>query len=196
MQQLTAQLASAIAQQQQHGVTSTPPPQSPNALATLMQSLSQPAAVPSMYQQGAADNPALSQLVQAASGNAPETWPRAWPNGLAVVQPGFGREAAPSVPATGSASPGDSRKTPRRCVVCCATQYPLMSWLPSHIVLRGTSRPTIPMYIKAVYALLQLPENEGNLTQISDLVAAHPEFAKDLDWTPRPGAKTYPRCVE
>lgn len=51
------------------------------------------------------------------------------------------------------------------------------------------------MYIKAVYALLQLPNNEGNLTQISDLVAAHPEFAKDLDWTPRPGAKTYPRCV-
>lgn len=50
------------------------------------------------------------------------------------------------------------------------------------------------MYIKAVYALLQLPENEGNLTQISDLVAAHPEFAKDLDWTPRPGARTYPRC--
>ncbi len=49
------------------------------------------------------------------------------------------------------------------------------------------------MYIKAVYALLQLPENEGNLTQISDLIAQHSEFSKDLDWTPRPGAKTYPR---
>lgn len=62
-----------------------------------------------------------------------------------------------------------------------------------HSKLRSASRGSIPMYIKAIYALLQLPDNEGNLTQISDLVAQHAEFAKDLDWTPRPGAKTYPR---
>lgn len=51
---------------------------------------------------------------------------------------------------------------------------------------RLNSRTSIPMYIKAVYALLQLQGHEGNLTQISDVIAKHPEFSRELDWTPRP----------
>ena len=29
--------------------------------------------------------------------------------------------------------------------------------------------------------------------QISDVIKDHPAFAKDLDWSARPGTKTYPR---
>lgn len=29
--------------------------------------------------------------------------------------------------------------------------------------------------------------------QISDVIKGHPAFAKDLDWSARPGTKTYPR---
>lgn len=50
-----------------------------------------------------------------------------------------------------------------------------------------------PMHVMATYSLQQLPDNEGNLTQITELIAANERFAAELDWTPRPGTKTYPR---
>jgi len=49
------------------------------------------------------------------------------------------------------------------------------------------------MHVMATYSLQQLPDNEGNLTQITDLIVANERFAAELDWTPRPGTKTYPR---
>ena len=33
----------------------------------------------------------------------------------------------------------------------------------------------------------------GVCEQISDVIKEHPGFAKDLDWSARPGTKTYPR---
>uniref|UniRef100_A0A7S1X7U3 Myb-like domain-containing protein n=1 Tax=Tetraselmis chuii TaxID=63592 RepID=A0A7S1X7U3_9CHLO len=50
-----------------------------------------------------------------------------------------------------------------------------------------------PMHVMASYALQRLPENEGNLSQIGDLIKSNPHFSKELDWSPRPGTKTYPR---
>uniref|UniRef100_A0A061R5K4 Myb-like domain-containing protein n=1 Tax=Tetraselmis sp. GSL018 TaxID=582737 RepID=A0A061R5K4_9CHLO len=52
---------------------------------------------------------------------------------------------------------------------------------------------TTPMHVMATYSLQQLPDNEGNLSQITELIAANERFASELDWTPRPGTKTYPR---
>jgi hypothetical protein len=50
-----------------------------------------------------------------------------------------------------------------------------------------------PMHVMATYSLQQLPNNEGNLKQITDIITANERFAAELDWTPRPGTKTYPR---
>mmetsp|Transcript_4730 Transcript_4730/g.13119 ORF Transcript_4730/g.13119 Transcript_4730/m.13119 type:complete len:462 (-) Transcript_4730:256-1641(-) len=50
-----------------------------------------------------------------------------------------------------------------------------------------------PMHVMATYSLQQLPDNEGNLTQITQLISTNERFAAELDWTPRPGTKTYPR---
>mmetsp|Transcript_30992 Transcript_30992/g.79562 ORF Transcript_30992/g.79562 Transcript_30992/m.79562 type:complete len:448 (+) Transcript_30992:262-1605(+) len=50
-----------------------------------------------------------------------------------------------------------------------------------------------PMHVMAAYALQRLPGNEGNLSQIGDLIKNNPHFSKELDWSPRPGTKTYPR---
>jgi hypothetical protein len=50
-----------------------------------------------------------------------------------------------------------------------------------------------PMHVMAAHALARLPGREGNLTQISAVIQAVPAFAGDLDWSPRPGTKTYPR---
>jgi len=50
-----------------------------------------------------------------------------------------------------------------------------------------------PMHVMATYSLQQLPKNEGNLTQITELITKTERFASELDWTPRPGTKTYPR---
>mmetsp|Transcript_7872 Transcript_7872/g.22487 ORF Transcript_7872/g.22487 Transcript_7872/m.22487 type:complete len:507 (+) Transcript_7872:651-2171(+) len=50
-----------------------------------------------------------------------------------------------------------------------------------------------PMHVMATYALQKLPNNEGNLSQIGELITNNDFFAKELDWSPRPGTKTYPR---
>ena len=50
-----------------------------------------------------------------------------------------------------------------------------------------------PMHVMATYSLQQLPDNEGNLTQITELISKNQRFSAELDWTPRPGTKTYPR---
>lgn len=50
-----------------------------------------------------------------------------------------------------------------------------------------------PMHVMATYSLQKLPNNEGNLTEITDLITRTDRFAAELDWTPRPGTKTYPR---
>ena len=47
--------------------------------------------------------------------------------------------------------------------------------------------------LQACFALRALPGHEGNLSQIATLIKGHPEFSKELDWSPRPGTKTYPR---
>lgn len=60
---------------------------------------------------------------------------------------------------------------------------------------RLNPRRRIPMHVMACHALRALPGNEGNLSQIAAVIKAHPEFAKELDWSPRPGTKTYPRWV-
>lgn len=107
MQQLAAQLTASMA-----GRAPIPTPQQPDALAAIMQTLSQPA--PSnMYQQGATSTQSLNQLLQAASGlqSRPETWPGTWPNGYAVMQQ---HGPLAGVPAPDSASPVDTRKASRR----------------------------------------------------------------------------------
>ncbi len=37
--------------------------------------------------------------------------------------------------------------------------------------------------------------NQGNIDAIAKVIESIPEFAKQLDYTARPGTKTYPRCV-
>ncbi|CAL8463714.1 g3248 [Coccomyxa elongata] len=58
---------------------------------------------------------------------------------------------------------------------------------------RLNKRSGTPMHVMAAHALRTLPGKEGNLTEISDVIKQHPAFAKDLDWSARPGTKTYPR---
>eukprot|EP00892_Ulva_mutabilis_P001407 jgi/Ulvmu1/11267/UM073_0039.1 len=58
---------------------------------------------------------------------------------------------------------------------------------------RINPRKGIPMHIMATYALLRLPELEGNLSDMSAKIEENAYFCKQLDWTPRPGTKTYPR---
>lgn len=58
---------------------------------------------------------------------------------------------------------------------------------------RLNPRRRIPMHIMAYFALRALPGMEGNLSQIASLIKAHPQFGQELDWSPRPGTKTYPR---
>jgi hypothetical protein len=60
---------------------------------------------------------------------------------------------------------------------------------------RINPRKGIPMHIMATYALLRLPDHEGNLSDMSSKIEENAFFCKQLDWTPRPGTKTYPRCV-
>lgn len=58
---------------------------------------------------------------------------------------------------------------------------------------RLNPRRRIPMHVMACFALRALPGHEGNLSQIATRIKAHPSFNKELDWSPRPGTKTYPR---
>jgi hypothetical protein len=58
---------------------------------------------------------------------------------------------------------------------------------------RINPRKGIPMHIMATYALLRLPEREGNLSDMASKIEENQFFSKQLDWTPRPGTKTYPR---
>eukprot|EP00884_Botryococcus_braunii_P004872 jgi/Botrbrau1/14386/Bobra.0014s0035.1 len=58
---------------------------------------------------------------------------------------------------------------------------------------RINSRKCRPMHVMAAYALQQLPNRQGNLNQIAGIIADTPEFKDDLDWSARPGTKTYPR---
>jgi len=58
---------------------------------------------------------------------------------------------------------------------------------------RINSRKGTPMHVMATYALLALPGREGNLSEMAAKIEAHPAFSTQLDWTPRPGTKTYPR---
>lgn len=37
------------------------------------------------------------------------------------------------------------------------------------------------------------PGNEGNIDAIAKVIEANPEFARQLDYSARPGTKTYPR---
>lgn len=60
---------------------------------------------------------------------------------------------------------------------------------------RINPRKGIPMHIMATYALLRLPDREGNLSDMALKIEENHFFSKQLDWTPRPGTKTYPRCV-
>lgn len=60
---------------------------------------------------------------------------------------------------------------------------------------RINPRKGIPMHIMATYALLRLPDHEGNLSDMSAKIEENAFFCKQLDWTPRPGTKTYPRYV-
>lgn len=58
---------------------------------------------------------------------------------------------------------------------------------------RINPRKGIPMHVMATYALLRLPSHEGNLTEMAQQIEENDLFCKQLDWTPRPGTKTYPR---
>ena len=60
---------------------------------------------------------------------------------------------------------------------------------------RLNPRKGIPMHVMATYALLLLPDREGNLSEMATKIEDNKFFCKHLDWTPRPGTKTYPRCV-
>ena len=60
---------------------------------------------------------------------------------------------------------------------------------------RINPRKGIPMHVMATYALQLLPNHEGNLTDMSTVIEENGLFCKQLDWTPRPGTKTYPRYV-
>lgn len=53
---------------------------------------------------------------------------------------------------------------------------------------RGT-----PMHIMALCALRALPGQQGTLSQIASAIRQHPAHGLELDWSPRPGTKTYPR---
>jgi hypothetical protein len=59
---------------------------------------------------------------------------------------------------------------------------------------RLNPRKGIPMHIMATYALMRLPERQGNLSDMASKIEENSFFCKQLDWTPRPGTKTYPRC--
>lgn len=67
--------------------------------------------------------------------------------------------------------------------------------MPNKHGRRINPRKGIPMHIMATYALLRLPELEGNLSDMSAKIEENAYFCKQLDWTPRPGTKTYPRCA-
>jgi len=58
---------------------------------------------------------------------------------------------------------------------------------------RVNPRKGIPMHVMATYALLRLPRHEGNLTEMAGVIETNELFCSQLDWTPRPGTKTYPR---
>jgi len=52
---------------------------------------------------------------------------------------------------------------------------------------------SISMHVMATYALRRLPGNEGTLNEIGHVIASNEDFSQKLDWSPRPGTKTYPR---
>lgn len=60
---------------------------------------------------------------------------------------------------------------------------------------RINPRDGIPMHIMATHALQLLPGNRGTINDLARQIEGNQTFAKHLDWTPRPGTKTYPRCV-
>lgn len=60
---------------------------------------------------------------------------------------------------------------------------------------RINPRKGIPMHVMATYALLRLSGHEGNLSDMSAKIEENLFFSRQLDWTPRPGTKTYPRCA-
>jgi hypothetical protein len=58
---------------------------------------------------------------------------------------------------------------------------------------RINPRGGTPMRVMAAAALASLPGKRGNLTEIADAIQRVPAFSSQLDWSPRPGTKTYPR---
>eukprot|EP00891_Asterochloris_glomerata_P001907 jgi/Astpho2/1907/fgenesh1_pg.00038_%23_56_t len=62
-----------------------------------------------------------------------------------------------------------------------------------HGCRRNSRKGKVAMHIMATYALGELAGNEGNLNQIAAVIEQHPEYSRELDFTPRPGTKTYPR---
>lgn len=58
---------------------------------------------------------------------------------------------------------------------------------------RLNPRTGTPMHVMVEYALQRLPGNEGNIDAIAKIIEANPEFARQLDYSARPGTKTYPR---
>ena len=64
---------------------------------------------------------------------------------------------------------------------------------PQHLSSRHT-----PTYVR--YSWTQAVElrtytgHEGNIDAIAKVIEASPEFARQLDYSARPGTKTYPRC--
>lgn len=60
---------------------------------------------------------------------------------------------------------------------------------------RINPRKGIPMHIMATYALFRLKDHEGNLSEMSAKIEECEFFRRQLDCTPRPGTKTYPRCA-
>ena len=58
---------------------------------------------------------------------------------------------------------------------------------------RLNPRKGIPMHIMATYALMRLSDHQGNLSDMAAKIQENKFFSDQLDWTPRPGTKTYPR---
>eukprot|EP00191_Tetraselmis_sp_GSL018_P004931 CAMPEP_0177608432 /NCGR_PEP_ID=MMETSP0419_2-20121207/18470_1 /TAXON_ID=582737 /ORGANISM="Tetraselmis sp., Strain GSL018" /LENGTH=449 /DNA_ID=CAMNT_0019103125 /DNA_START=172 /DNA_END=1518 /DNA_ORIENTATION=- len=54
-------------------------------------------------------------------------------------------------------------------------------------------RGSTAMHIMACYALRRLPNNEGTLNEIGEIITLNHVFSSKLDWSPRPGTKNYPR---
>ena len=60
---------------------------------------------------------------------------------------------------------------------------------------RLNPRDGTPMHVMVEYALQRLPGQEGNIDAIAKVIEANPEYARQLDYSARPGTKTYPRCA-